>query len=116
MSRLASRNSGLPRSCRTTWTWACGAALCFRSGLHVVGRLLRLLDELEPSLAILERRGLSLPAFLAKAGTAGLPMFRVIIGNQDSKHTHAPPPQNAITRTPWDAYLKNEPIVQLNWR
>jgi DNA gyrase subunit B len=45
--------------------------------------LLRLLDELEPSLAILERRGLSLPAFLAKSGPKGLPVFRVLIGNQE---------------------------------
>jgi DNA gyrase subunit B len=45
--------------------------------------LLRLLDELEPALAILERRGLSLPSFLAKAGPGGLPLFRVLIGNQE---------------------------------
>jgi DNA gyrase subunit B len=46
-------------------------------------KLVRLLDELEPSLNILERRGLSLPSFLAKAGTKGLPVFRVIIGNHE---------------------------------
>jgi len=48
-----------------------------------LANLLRLLDELEPPLAILERRGLSLPSFLAKAGPKGLPVFRVLIGNQE---------------------------------
>jgi DNA gyrase subunit B len=48
-----------------------------------LANLLRLLDELEPSLAILERRGLNLPSFLAKAGHKGLPVFRVLIGSQE---------------------------------
>jgi DNA gyrase subunit B len=46
--------------------------------------LLQTLAELEKQLVILERRGLSLSAFLAKAGDAkGLPSHRVLLGNAE---------------------------------
>ncbi|HZU34275.1 MAG TPA: DNA gyrase subunit B [Gemmataceae bacterium] len=46
--------------------------------------LVEVLSELEDSLQILERRGLHLATFLAKAGPSGvLPSFRVILGGRD---------------------------------
>lgn len=43
-------------------------------------QLLRVLDEVEGSLQILERRGLNLTGFLARAGEHGLPTHRVLLG------------------------------------
>jgi DNA gyrase subunit B len=44
---------------------------------------MQVLGELEDSLLILERRGLNLAAFLAKAGPAGLPTYRVLLGGRE---------------------------------
>jgi DNA gyrase subunit B len=47
-------------------------------------KLMQVVDELERHLRILERRGINLGAFLAKAGEAkGLPTFRVLLGNKE---------------------------------
>jgi DNA gyrase subunit B len=46
-------------------------------------RLLRVLGDVEEPLQILERRGLSLPAFLRRVGPAGLPIYRVLAGGQE---------------------------------
>jgi DNA gyrase subunit B len=47
-------------------------------------KLLQVVDELERHLQILERRGINLGAFLAKAGDAkGLPTFRVLLGSTE---------------------------------
>jgi DNA gyrase subunit B len=43
----------------------------------------QVLSELEESLQILERRGLSLAAFLARAGDGPLPIFRVLLGGRE---------------------------------
>jgi len=48
-----------------------------------LGRLVRVLGELEDALVILERRGLNLATFLARAGAAGLPTFRVVLGGRE---------------------------------
>jgi DNA gyrase subunit B len=49
-----------------------------------LGRLVQVLGELEEKgLQILERRGLSLSAFLAKAGPAGLPVYRVHLAGRE---------------------------------
>jgi DNA gyrase subunit B len=45
--------------------------------------LLRTLGELEDSLVILERRGLNLASFLARATTGKLPSFRVFLGGHE---------------------------------
>jgi len=45
--------------------------------------LLRILGELEEVLVIVERRGLSLPAFLARAAGGKLPIYRVLLGSQE---------------------------------
>jgi DNA gyrase subunit B len=42
-----------------------------------LAQLLRVLDELEAALVILERRGIDVPKFLARQGPAGLPTHRV---------------------------------------
>src|SRR5207244_7054944 len=42
-----------------------------------LARLVEVLGQMEESLQILERRGLSLPAFLPRAGANGLPVYRV---------------------------------------
>ena len=55
-----------------------------------LARLVRILGELEDALLILERRGLNLAAFLAKAGERGLPMYRVLMaGHEYWFHTPA---------------------------
>jgi DNA gyrase subunit B len=46
-------------------------------------KLVGVLGELEDSLQILERRGLSLAKFLARGGAAGLPVYRVMIGSHE---------------------------------
>src|SRR5438132_899761 len=46
-------------------------------------KLMRVLTELEESLQILERRGLNLAAFLARAGATGLPAYRVLVGGRE---------------------------------
>ena len=48
-----------------------------------LGKLVGVLGELEDSLQILERRGLSLAKFLTKGGAAGLPVYRVMIGSHE---------------------------------
>src|SRR5262249_600701 len=48
-----------------------------------LAKLVKVLSELEESLQILERRGLNLSGFLAKAGPAGLPPFRVLLAGQE---------------------------------
>jgi DNA gyrase subunit B len=48
-----------------------------------LARLVQVLGELEEALVILERRGLSLPTFLARAGKAGLPVYRVLLGGRE---------------------------------
>jgi DNA gyrase subunit B len=48
-----------------------------------LARLVQVLGELEEALVILERRGLNLPAFLARAGAAGLPVYRVLLGGRE---------------------------------
>jgi DNA gyrase subunit B len=48
-----------------------------------LGRLGRVLGELEESLVILERRGLNLASFLARGGPRGLPSFRVLLAGQE---------------------------------
>jgi DNA gyrase subunit B len=56
-------------------------------GVHWEGerlaRLVEILGELEGSLQILERRGLSVAAFLKRAGGAGLPVYRVVLGGRE---------------------------------
>src|SRR5216684_1319886 len=59
-----------------------GAAVNFES--ERLAKLLEVLGELEESLEILERRGLNLTAFLARAGAGGLPAYRVQIGGHDN--------------------------------
>jgi DNA gyrase subunit B len=46
-------------------------------------QLLGVLTELEDSLVILERRGLNLASFLARRGSAGLPIYRVLLGGRE---------------------------------
>ncbi len=48
-----------------------------------LGNLVRILDELEGSLVILERRGLNLSAFLAHQTPQGLPAYRVYVGGRE---------------------------------
>jgi DNA gyrase subunit B len=48
-----------------------------------LGKLVRQLGELEEALQILERRGLNLSKFLAKAEARGLPTFRVLLGGRE---------------------------------
>jgi DNA gyrase subunit B len=48
-----------------------------------LAKLVQVLSELEGALLILERRGLNLTAFLALAGPAGLPTYRVLLGNHE---------------------------------
>jgi DNA gyrase subunit B len=45
--------------------------------------LVEVLGQLEESLLILERRGLSLGAFLARAAEGGLPTYRVLVGSHE---------------------------------
>jgi DNA gyrase subunit B len=47
-------------------------------------QLVRVLDDLEGMLQILERRGLNFAAFLTQAGASGLPMYRVLLGGAES--------------------------------
>lgn len=46
-------------------------------------RLTHTLGELEELLLIIERRGLAMTAFLARAGDRGLPVFHVVLGGKD---------------------------------
>jgi DNA gyrase subunit B len=48
-----------------------------------LARLVRVLGELEEALVILERRGLNLATFLARATAAGLPVYRVLLGGRE---------------------------------
>jgi DNA gyrase subunit B len=48
-----------------------------------LGQLVRVLSELEESLQILERRGLNLASFLARAEGRGLPTHRVLLGGRE---------------------------------
>jgi DNA gyrase subunit B len=48
-----------------------------------LGRLVQVLDEMEESLRILERRGQSLPVFFARAGAGGLPIYRVLLAGRE---------------------------------
>ena len=48
-----------------------------------LARLYQVLGELEEPLVILERRGLSLTAFLARAAGGPLPVYRVTLGGQE---------------------------------
>ncbi|HEV3081460.1 MAG TPA: DNA gyrase subunit B [Gemmataceae bacterium] len=59
-----------------------GAAVVTMDGERLE-KLMRVLTELEDSLQILERRGHNLAAFLARAGAAGLPLYRVLAGGRE---------------------------------
>jgi DNA gyrase subunit B len=48
-----------------------------------LAKLVNILAELEESVQILERRGLSLGQLLAKATSAGLPQYRVLLGGNE---------------------------------
>jgi DNA gyrase subunit B len=48
-----------------------------------LARLVQVLGELEESLLILERRGLNLASFLARASNRGLPTYRVLMGGRE---------------------------------
>jgi DNA gyrase subunit B len=48
-----------------------------------LAKLVALLTELEDSVQILERRGLTLPQLLAKATPAGLPLYRAVLGGHE---------------------------------
>jgi DNA gyrase subunit B len=48
-----------------------------------LARLVTVLSELEEALVILERRGLNLANFLTRAGSAGLPLYRVLLGGKE---------------------------------
>src|SRR5207244_3227612 len=52
-------------------------------------QLVRVLNEVEESLQILERRGLGLAIFLARATAKGLPVYRVTLGT--AEHWFATP-------------------------
>ena len=52
-----------------------------------LARLVEVLGELENSLRILERRGLSVAVFLERAGAAGLPVYRVVLGGREQWFT-----------------------------
>jgi DNA gyrase subunit B len=62
-------------------------------------RLMKTLAEIENSLLILERRGINLAGFLAKARQGELPIYRVVLGNQE--HWFA-------TRDEVDAFRRSE--------
>jgi DNA gyrase subunit B len=47
-------------------------------------RLVKLLSDLEESISILERRGISFTDFVARLTPQGLPLFRVVLGTQVS--------------------------------
>jgi DNA gyrase subunit B len=64
-----------------------------------LARLGVVLAELEEALVILERRGLNLAQFLARAGNTGLPLYRVLLGGKE--HWFA-------TSAEKDAFLKAE--------
>jgi DNA gyrase subunit B len=49
-----------------------------------LAKLVQILSEAEDSIQILERRGLTLGQLLARATPAGLPLFRVMLGSQES--------------------------------
>jgi DNA gyrase subunit B len=48
-----------------------------------LARLVQFLGEMEDSLQILERRGLSVATFLKRAPTGGLPVYRVLLGGRE---------------------------------
>jgi DNA gyrase subunit B len=48
-----------------------------------LAQLLTVLTQIEEALVILERRGLNLASFLARAGSTGLPFFRVLLGGKE---------------------------------
>jgi DNA gyrase subunit B len=50
---------------------------------ELLAKLVQLLGEVEDSIQILERRGLTLGQLLAKATPGGLPLFRVMLGGQE---------------------------------
>jgi DNA gyrase subunit B len=50
---------------------------------EALGRLIPVLEEVEQSVAILERRGQPLAAFLGKQTAAGLPVFHVRLGGKE---------------------------------
>jgi DNA gyrase subunit B len=55
-----------------------------------LGRLVQVLSDLENLLVILERRGLNLSTYLARAGAAGLPVYHVLVGGKEHWfHTNA---------------------------
>jgi DNA gyrase subunit B len=58
-----------------------GAATTFEG--EQLGKLVRVLGDMEESIAILERRGLNLAAFLSHARPNGLPPFRVLLGGKE---------------------------------
>jgi DNA gyrase subunit B len=47
-------------------------------------KLVEVVGELDAALVILERRGLNLGAFLARGSSGPLPLFRVVLGGQES--------------------------------
>jgi DNA gyrase subunit B len=74
-----------------------------------LGRLVQVLGELEHSLQILERRGLSLAWFLGKSGPAGLPTYRVIVGGKE--HWFATPAEVDAFRQAEQQRLGRELVV-----
>jgi DNA gyrase subunit B len=48
-----------------------------------LAKLVQVLGEMEDALQILERRGLTLTSFFARAGAGGLPVYRVLLGGQE---------------------------------
>jgi DNA gyrase subunit B len=48
-----------------------------------LGKLVQVLNELDGSLLILERRGLNLASFLARGASGPLPTYRVLLGGQE---------------------------------
>ncbi|HLJ97629.1 MAG TPA: DNA gyrase subunit B [Gemmataceae bacterium] len=64
-----------------------------------LARLVGILGEMEDSLQILERRGLSIATFLNRAGAGGLPVYRVLLGGREQWFT---------TSAEADAFLRQE--------
>jgi DNA gyrase subunit B len=75
-SRLEMRGAGDP------------ATAIFLEGERLT-KLTQVLGELEESLAILERRGLNLAAFLARSSAGALPLYRVLLGGREHWFTSA---------------------------
>ena len=64
-----------------------------------LAKLTQVLADLEDALTILERRGLNLPSFLAKASDGKLPQYRVLVGGREHWFH---------TTTEWDEFHRAE--------